>query len=586
MISVNLPDGSVAKFPDDTPPDAMKAAIQKKFPPKKTAQAAQPSTPQPTGYDAGLPAQGMSGLYEGAADVVGAPADLVNLGLRAGAAGLHAMGGPDVQFPVEPFGGSQSIAHAMGGLIKPETDDPMNQFVRSGARNVVATMAPVAGELAASARPARAAANLAATALGGTATGAAANYLADKAGVTDPNTKAAINALGTMGGNVATLGALKGVQKFITPFEIPPERAAMNQTMADEGVQLTAGQQTGNKPLQYVESELGGGPANQQAEQFTQAALSRAGINASRATPEVMDQAFKDIGQRFDDLSGHNVLVPDRALYSDLGQTWNQYSSLVNPNARAPIIENTIRDLVGMTQSGNSPLSGSQYQALRSRLETAARGTTDPQLASALRGVRSALDDTMERSIAQNNPQDLGAFREARQQYKNLIVLQQASAGAGENAAMGIISPAKLRQATAAQSERNYVRGIGDFPELARAGVATMTPLPNSGTSPRAMVHAIPSVIGGGIGAALGAHTAGAEGAGIGSALGAAAPYALAPAMFSGPAQRYLTNQVYTGALIGPRALVGPAVGSLSDLTSQQSTAPAQITVHGASPTP
>lgn len=40
MISVKLPDGSTAQFPDGTSPDVMKAAIRKKFPP--TQQVAQP----------------------------------------------------------------------------------------------------------------------------------------------------------------------------------------------------------------------------------------------------------------------------------------------------------------------------------------------------------------------------------------------------------------------------------------------------------------------------------------------------------------------------------------------------------------
>jgi hypothetical protein len=48
-ITVNLPDGSTASFPDGTPPEAMKAAIQKKFPPQgmQTAQAPAAAVAQP-----------------------------------------------------------------------------------------------------------------------------------------------------------------------------------------------------------------------------------------------------------------------------------------------------------------------------------------------------------------------------------------------------------------------------------------------------------------------------------------------------------------------------------------------------------
>jgi hypothetical protein len=47
MISVKLPDGSVAQFPDGTAPDVMKAAIQKKFPPTNAAQSSAPPAAPP-----------------------------------------------------------------------------------------------------------------------------------------------------------------------------------------------------------------------------------------------------------------------------------------------------------------------------------------------------------------------------------------------------------------------------------------------------------------------------------------------------------------------------------------------------------
>jgi hypothetical protein len=52
MIEVELPDGSIAEFPDGTPNDVMKAAIQKRFPtqqPQATPQVKAP--PQASGFD-------------------------------------------------------------------------------------------------------------------------------------------------------------------------------------------------------------------------------------------------------------------------------------------------------------------------------------------------------------------------------------------------------------------------------------------------------------------------------------------------------------------------------------------------------
>ena len=43
---------------------------------------------------------------------------------------------------------------------------------------------------------------------------------------------------------------------------------------------------------------------------------------------------------------------------------------------------------------------------------------------------------------------DMPALREARSQYRNWLTLERATSGAGENAALGIISPSALRGAT------------------------------------------------------------------------------------------------------------------------------------------
>ena len=53
----------------------------------------------------------------------------------------------------------------------------------------------------------------------------------------------------------------------------------------------------------------------------------------------------------------------------------------------------------------------------------------------------------MERSIAANNPADSGAWATLRNQYGNMKVLSKASLGGGEDAGLGVISPARLRMA-------------------------------------------------------------------------------------------------------------------------------------------
>jgi hypothetical protein len=356
-------------------------------------------------------------------------------------------------------------------------------------------------------------------------------------------------------------GALAGsvvpsaVSRAITPLPINAERAAAVNTLRNEGVtDLTAGQVTGRKPLQYLEAERGQGAnlVESQAEQFTSAALRRVGVDANRATPEVIDTAFTRIGQQFDDLAARNTLKTDNQLVQDLGNVVTDYAGLVPNSMRAPIVKNVVDDIVtSATQQAarGQGIGGEAYQALRSRLEKAARSAgSDPQLAEALRGIRTSLDDAMERSIqASGNHADLGAWRDARNKYRNMLVIEQAATGAGEGAAAGLISPAKLREATVSkQGRRNYARGNGDFSDLARSGVQTMSPLPNSGTPGRISAQnlgmGVSSLLGGG--AAYSAGGGDPTTAAAGAVVGALLPRGIGRAATSRAGRAYLGNQV------------------------------------------
>ncbi|MCF7647310.1 hypothetical protein KQ944_18345 [Bacillus subtilis] len=349
---------------------------------------------------------------------------------------------------------------------------------------------------------------------------------------------------------VAIAGATNGIKKLVSPYTLPAERQAMAQALKHEGVELTAGQVTGSDTLRYAESEIGGrvakGLADRQREQFTRAALKRIGIDAERATPEVIDNAFTTIGKQFDDLAYRNNIVPDQKLAGDLKKVYQGYAELVNESARAPIVENVTKDIVNSAQKGN--ITGDAYQSLRSRLQRAARSTKDSDLAGTLRGIGDALDEAMARSILKTNPSDIGGWQQARRQYKNLLVIEKSLAGAGENTALGMISPSQLRNAATQQGRRAYVRGQGDFAELARAGEALMKPMPNSGTAGRLSAQSLKT----GILPALGAAAGSTGGLGLGTlagfAAGKALPAGIGRLMMSAPVQSYLVNQAASGA--------------------------------------
>jgi len=357
---------------------------------------------------------------------------------------------------------------------------------------------------------------------------------------------------------VAAPGAISAARRVITPFPANATRTDLANVLAHEGVDLTAGQRTGNRPLQWAESALGdmpfagGRPAEtmtRQQEQFTAAALRRAGETAERASPEVVNRAFDRIGNQFETIGARNQVVPDRQFVSDLVAARDDYNNLVGPHTRAPVVDNTIRDLSHLMGQNGGPLTGEQYNAVTSRLAKLARNAkTDPQLQEALQSMRNALDDAFERTLqASGNTADLDALRQARREYRNLLVIEKAATGAGSNAAEGLISPSQLKGAVVQQNRRGYARGQGDYADLARAGDALLKPLPQTGTAPRQNIQNLITTLSAIIGGAAGSP-AGPLGAGLGAAAAVAAPATAGRVIMSRPVQAYLGNQLLANA--------------------------------------
>ncbi len=146
----------------------------------------------------------------------------------------------------------------------------------------------------------------------------------------------------------------------------------------------------------------------------------------------------------------------------------------------------------------------------------------------------------------------------ARNQYRNFLVLERAVAGAGQDAAVGLISPATLRNALAAQGRRAYVTGgRGDLGDLARAGAGVMTRPATSGTPEGLMAMGLTTGIPAGFGGAIGSMVGGPGGAVMGGLLGAMAPQVMRNVQMTSPMQRYIANQLLSAgrSVLDPRAL-------------------------------
>ncbi|MEO4043644.1 hypothetical protein AAFN47_18765 [Hoeflea sp. CAU 1731] len=353
-------------------------------------------------------------------------------------------------------------------------------------------------------------------------------------------------------------GATKLAQKVVSPNHIPADRKAMADILRREGVQTTAGQQSGSKSLRFKESHIGGAKAadiyEKQFEQFTAATLRRAGITANRATPDVLDAGSSRIGRLFDDLAARNTLRADQPLVRALRDARANYRLRTGKADIVPLIDAKLKGIADDISSGT--LTGEKYQSIRSTLGKEARSATKPEVKRALFDIQGALDDAMERSIRLYNPSDAQKWNEARRLYKNMLVIEDAATRAGETSALGLITPSQLRSAVTRQNKSGYAKGKGDFAEIARAGEALMRPMPSSGTAERLGSSLATAGIRGGVGAAAGEAAGqflGVPGGGYAGGLaGIALPAMQGRAMMSGPGQKYLTNQLLPP--IGPGA--------------------------------
>lgn len=551
MIEVQLPDGSIAQFPDGMADSDIEAVLQQEFGGAQVAPEA-PVADQPVAAPPqreGLFPQFASGMTEGAANFLSLP-NTIEMGLRSiGPAVVNAVGGqaayPESSMLPDMGSSFRNFANNTGAMTAP-TDDAGGRIVRRVGQEIGSNILPMAGSASRAASVGQALLR-GGTELGLTSASGLGAGIANEAFPDNPVADMVGQALGFGVG----AGLIEGGRRLITPNPISPERLAVVKALQREGVDLTAGQATGSPRLKAMESELGGDAAlnfmDKQGEQFTSAALDRIGVSAPRATPEVLDNAYRTIGSEFDRLAANATVPVDVPLMDELQRTIDNYKNLLEGSA-APAVDNYIDEIfdhAAKSPPGQPLLTGEQYQSLRSRIGADMRRTTKPELAQALGDIQSSLDDAVERYLAVAAPDDIPAWKDVRNQYRNFLVIEKAASGAGENTALGLISPAQLRSAAAQQSKRGYVRGQGDFSELARNGVAAMTPLPNSGTATRSAAQNLfasaPTIAGTVLGGAAGGGNPMAAIAG--GVAGAAIPGQVGKALLSPLGRRYLTNQ-------------------------------------------
>lgn len=556
MIQARMPDGNVLQFPADTPDDVVDRAAREYI---------SSLPPQRTGLEtaANVAGQFGAGVNRGLANLVGAPFDLVNRGLRA------------VGVPIPEGSVADAAQRGINAVVgePPAPQGTMERLARGAGTGLVdaASIAlPAAGVARATQAVGQAPSlvNRAATAL------AAQPVMQATAGMVGGAVGEATDSplAGTAAAFATPLvAAMAG--RAITPIKTQPnlQRQALVQYLESQGVPVTAGQATGNRFLQNIEGQLEQLPFTADAQRgireaqqraFTRASLRNAGVNSDVATPDVLNQARQTIGGGIGAIANRNTLDFSPQLHSALLTIENDLPLL--PAEAAGPVGAYIQRIRGMAQPGSTPsgvsIPGSSYRKMDSQLGRAIRGTSNTDLRTALGELRDEMRRAMDNSIS---PQDAADWQELRRQYANLMVSARAASGAGAAAAEGQVSPLALRNAVDQSTGRGYAFGRGDQNQLARAGQSVLRAPPDSGTAGRTAANnlltlTVPASGGGLLGAAVG----GPVGAAIGSGVGLAAPKVAQTLMNSPAGQAYLRNQMVNNPVLTQQLLAA--------LTAQQ----------------
>ena len=351
--------------------------------------------------------------------------------------------------------------------------------------------------------------------------------------------------------------------------EISPARQKAVDVLRSEGIEPTAGQIVGGKAAEtqlYREASTAAGraKADEALGGFTAAVMKRIGSSYSRATPEALVEADSRIGSVFQDVLSGVRSVPNKADQNAMKDVLKIYRDLAPKDSSIPILVNIRKRIVSSVKSGKG-LPAETLKDWRTSLSALTK-SKEPATRKAAIGAIEVIDDMSETALkAAGRVSDAKRLAEARNQYRNLLAVEQAAARADIE---GVLSPLQIRNALLAQGRRRYVQGKGDLAELTKAAADILKPLPQSGTAPRISATQLMPSAAGGTGVGLGAVGVGIDPmtATIIGGLAAMTPSARNAFLSSAAGQRYIANQLMGPA--GPifdRQIRATLPGLLSD---------------------
>lgn len=501
MTEVELPDGTIAEFPDSMSPAEIEGALQKQFGIGSVRPQARPAPERSfmdalydnvIGADDGVESYGEQlGSYirgagaataRGIADVPAVPANLLQLGNAA----YEKVTGQETKFG----DALDRLPDTRDMLASVPVIGPESQYRAPGkAGEFISTAGEFAGGAGVMAGPGAM-----------VKYGALPGLASEAAGQATEGTKAEPYARAAAA--LATPALLARTGRTAQVPGRDPQRLKSINTLEDAGVKPTAGQATGSDILRRVEGTAE--PLGRQIDNFTAGAMRKIGSTAKTAHPEHLKAARDAIVKRMDDaVAGVNVRVP-QSVAPRIDSIMKGYNRHITSGNRSNVFNEMADEIKGFAANPNKPVPLSTLKTWRSdigKMTTSA----DDATRDAAHGFRKLIDDLTDQSLRDagkaRNILDLSA---ARNDYRNYLAIEDAATRKGS--AGGKISPPQLNQAVIrTQGRKNYATGQGtDMMGYARAGEDILAPMPTVTPGGERAIQGMSSILGGGLGFQLG----------------------------------------------------------------------------------
>lgn len=256
---------------------------------------------------------------------------------------------------------------------------------------------------------------------------------------------------------------------------------------------------------------------------------------ASRAaTPAVRAEIRTAVGNEFNRLTHGIGPTIDPTMSTAMTTLARDYANSAKGTTHDPGVLTNMRELLQEFRTKGT-LSASDYQNWRStftNLSHQASEGTNPPAQRFYSGMRDLLDRSMENVIATTRPQDLGAFRRARDAYTNILAIDSAMGGQATSTANHMFTPQQLGASLERTIGPRYVNEATPMAQYAKAGERGLNPLPpGSGTGMSHNYHLLPMLAGlsagSGAGGLLSPNEHGWAAGGVAGGILGALPYLL-----------------------------------------------------------